>query len=314
MSLHVVLGATGGTGSAVVRELVDRGHRVRAVNRGGDADVPEGVERLAADVSTAEGAKTAAAGADVVYHCAQPAYTRWPEEFPAMNERVLDGAAATGAKVVFADNLYMYGPIPGPLTEDTPQRATGRKGRTRIAMAARLLEAHRSGRVRTTMGRSSDYYGPRGVDSGAGELLFKPLLAGRTVRWLGSLDAPHTLSYLPDMARALVTLGERDEADGQAWHLPAAEPLTGRRFLELASAAAGQRPRIGTLSRAALRTAGLFRPAVREVLETAYQFERPFVVDAGRYQAAFGPFAPTPHAEALAATVDWFRQHLGAAR
>jgi nucleoside-diphosphate-sugar epimerase len=77
-STHVVLGAAGGTGSAVVRELAARGLRVRAVTRRGAADAPDGVEQLAADVGTAEGARQASEGAAVVYHCAQPPYTKRP--------------------------------------------------------------------------------------------------------------------------------------------------------------------------------------------------------------------------------------------
>ena len=138
-STHVVLGAAGGTGSAVVRELAARGRRVRAVTRGGTSDAPEGVEQLAADVGTAEGAARACEGAAVVYHCAQPPYREWAELFPPMTQAVIDGAAAAGAKLVFADNLYVYGPPDGPMTEETPQRAQGKKGRTRIEMAAQSL-------------------------------------------------------------------------------------------------------------------------------------------------------------------------------
>jgi nucleoside-diphosphate-sugar epimerase len=305
---HVVLGASGGTGSAVVRELVRRGLPVRAVTRSVAADVPDGVEQLAADLGTDEGARRACAGAAVVYHCAQPDYTRWPGLFPPMTLAVLDGAAAAGAKLVFADNLYMYGPPDGPMTEDTPQRAQGSKGRTRIAMADAVLGAHADGRLRCTIGRSSDYYGPRGTDSTAGDTVMKPALRGRRARWLGSLDQPHTLNYLEDLARALVTLGERDEADGHVWHLPAAEPLTGRQFLALVFDAAGSPAKIGVASRRMLRIAGLFRPFLRELDETLYQFERPFVSDASRFQGAFGPFEPTPHPEAVRRTVDWFRR------
>ena len=106
-------------------------------------------------------------------------------------------------------------------------------------MADAILRAHADGRLRTTIGRSSDYYGPRGTNTTAGDNIMKPALQGQRTRWLGSLDQPHTLNYLEDMARALVMLGERDDADGQAWHLPAAEPLTGRQFLELVFAEAG---------------------------------------------------------------------------
>jgi nucleoside-diphosphate-sugar epimerase len=309
---HVVIGAGGGTGSAVVRELAGRGLRVRAVTRSGKGEVPAGVEQVGADVGTAEGARQACEGAAVVYHCAQPPYTKWPELFPRMTEAVLGGAAAAGAKLVFADNLYVYGPPDGPMTEESPQRARGKKGRTRIEMAAAVLGAHADGKLRVTVARSSDYYGPRGTTSTVGENIMKPALRGKRTRWLGSLDQPHTLNYLEDMARALVTLGERDEADGEVWHLPAAEPLTGRQFLELLFEEARKPPRVGVASRPMIRIGGLFNPLIRELNETLYQFERPFVSDASKFQAAFGPFEPTPHRAAVSRTVDWYRRRYAA--
>jgi nucleoside-diphosphate-sugar epimerase len=305
--LHVVVGASGATGGTLVRELVRRGHQVRAVNRGGDSAVPDGVERLAADVASASGAKAAADGAAVVYHCAQPPYTDWPAAFPALTEAIAEGTAAAGAKLVLADNLYLYGPHDGPLTEDLPAAATGPKGRVRAQMAEWLLAAHRQGRLRVAIGRASDYYGPGGLASVTGERLFRAAVAGRTVRWLGRLDQPHTLSYLEDVAAGLATLGEQERADGQAWHLPAAEPLTGRQFLELVVAASGGRSRIATNPATMIRLAGVFVPFIREVGEVLYEFQAPYVVDWSKFRRAFGPTTPTPHAEAVARTVAWFR-------
>jgi nucleoside-diphosphate-sugar epimerase len=305
--LHVVVGASGGTGGALVRELARRGRRVRAVNRSGDAPVPAGVERLAADVATPDGAKAAAAGAAVVYHCAQPRYTDWPAAFPPLTEAIAEGAAAAGAKLVLADNLYRYGPHDGPLTEDLLAAATGPKGRVRADMADRLLASHREGRLRVAIGRASNYYGPGGRNSVTGDRLFQAAVAGRTVRWVGRLDQPHTLSYLEDVAAGLATLGEQDRADGQAWHLPAADPLTGRQFLELVVAASGGRSRIATSSAAMIRLAGVFVPFIREVGEVLYEFQAPYLVDWSKFQGAFGPVTPTPHAEAVARTVAWFK-------
>ncbi len=307
--LHVVMGASGGIGGALVRELARRGRRVRAVNRRGDAPGPSGVERLAADVATPEGAKAAAAGAAVVYHCAQPPYTDWPAAFPRLTEAIAEGAAAAGAKLVLADNLYGYGPHDGPLTEDLPAAATGPKGRVRAEMADRLLASHREGRLRVAIGRASNYYGPGGRNSVTGDRLFMAAVAGRTVRWVGRLDQPHTLSYLEDVAAGVATLGEQDRADGQAWHLPAADPLTGRQFLELVVAASGGRSRIATSSAAMVRVAGVFVPFIREVGEVLYEFQAPYVVDWSKFGQSFGPFTPTPHAEAVARTVEWFRNH-----
>jgi nucleoside-diphosphate-sugar epimerase len=311
-SLHVVLGAAGGTGSAVVRELAARGWEVRGVTRGGAANVPESVEQVAADVGTIDGARRACEGASVVFHCAQPDYTNWPQLFPPMTHAILDGAAAAGAKLVFADNLYVCGPPDGPMTEETPQRARGPKGRMRIEMANTVLRAHADGKVRCTISRSSDYYGPRGTGTTAGDNIMKPALRGKRARWLGSLDQPHTLNYLEDMARALATLGESDEADGEVWHLPSAEPLTGRQFLTLVFEAAGHQPMLGTVSRPMIRLVGLFSPLLRELNETIYQFEQPFISDASKFERVFGPFQPTPHAEAVNRTVDWFRRRYAA--
>lgn len=307
--LHVVLGATGGIGSALVEELAGRGHKVRAVSRGGSVPAGTGdVESFKADVSTPGGARTACKGAAVVYYAAQPAYTRWPEEFPPMTDAVIEGAAAADTKLVFADNLYMYGPCTQPMTEETPQKATSRKGKTRILLADKLLGAHRSGRVRVATGRASDYYGPGGITSLAGDTLFGAAVAGKTVRWLASLDVQHQFNYLPDIARALVILGEREEADGGAWHLPAAEPLTGRRFAELVFAEAGSPAKAAVFSKRFTRLIGVFVPPLREFPEIWYQYESPFFADTSKFQETFGRFTPTPHEEATAETLRWFRR------
>jgi nucleoside-diphosphate-sugar epimerase len=309
--LHVVLGAGGGIGGAVVRELVGRGRRVRAVTRSGDADLPAGAEPHRADLGDPAGVEGAAAGAKVVYHCAQPPYGRWPELFPPLTRAVIDGTAAAGAKLVFPDNLYAYGPVDRPLTEDLPYAATYPKGRTRAEMARMLLDAHSAGRLRVTMSRASDYYGPGGVNSVAGTPLFANAVKGKTARWVGRLDVPHTLSYLPDIARGLVVLGERDEADGRAWHLPTAETLTMGQFLQLVFEVLGRPPKFAAVGPGMQRLVGMVNPAVRELRETAYQRERPFVMDTSRFEETFGPLSATLHRQALAETLDWYRRHLG---
>ncbi|MDR8413268.1 NAD-dependent epimerase/dehydratase family protein [Nonomuraea sp. 3-1Str] len=303
--LHVVLGATGAIGSAVVAELTARGHQVRAVSR----SAASGPGDLRADVTTTEGAIAACQDAAVVYQCAQPKYERWAEEFPGLIRTILTGVEAAGAKLVMADNLYVYGPVDGPMTEDLPYAAAYPKGRARAEVDQLILDAHRAGRVRATLGRASDYYGPGGVNTTIGPTVFAAALAGKTARWVGDLDQPHTVSYLPDIAAALVTLGERAEADGRAWHLPAAEPVTGRQFLDLVQAAAGGEPKVAGLGRGAQRLIGLFNPVVRELGETWYQRDRPFVADDSAFRKAFGPVEVTPHAEGVAATLDWYRHH-----
>ncbi|MFC4338014.1 NAD-dependent epimerase/dehydratase family protein [Salininema proteolyticum] len=305
--LHVILGATGAVGRALVAELSSRGHRVRAVSRNA-----EGPEAVRADISTPEGARAACAGASVVYQCAQPPLREWASRFPELTRSVLAGAEAAGAKLVMADNLYVYGPVGGPMTEGLPHRADFPKGRARAEVDRLILDAHRSGRVRAALGRASDYYGPHGIGTVLGPNLFAAAAAGKTVRWVGALDQPRTLSYLPDIAAGLATLGERDEADGRAWHLPAAEPLTGREFLDLVEARVDGPMKTAALTRGVQRLLGLFNPTVRGLSETWYQFDRPFIADDSEFRDAFGPVSVTPHADAVAATVDWFSARGGA--
>ncbi|MCP2348274.1 hypothetical protein [Nonomuraea roseoviolacea] len=167
--------------------------------------------------------------------------------------------------------------------------------------------------MRATLGRASDYYGPGGVNTVIGPTVFAAALAGKTARWVGDLDQPHTVAYLPDIAAALVTLGERAEADGRAWHLPAAGPaagpVTGRRFLDLVRGVSGahRRPpdRVGERSAS---SACSTRPCA-QLGETWYQRDRPFISDDSAFRNAFGPVKVTPRDEGVAATRDWYRHN-----
>jgi nucleoside-diphosphate-sugar epimerase len=306
-SLHVVFGATGAIGSAVVGELVRAGRSVRAVSRSGRA--PKGAQSEAADAADPPQAAAAAAGASVVYHCANPPYTKWPELFPTLTRSILGAAESGGAKLVFADNLYAYGPVDGPLREDLPALAHGRKGRVRVAMAGELLGAHRDGRVRVAIGRASDYYGPHGTGSVAGETVFGRILAGKKPQWTGRLDQPHTFHFLPDIARGLLILADRREAEGQVWHLPAAGPLTAQQFFDMVAQAAGRPVPVhaSVAGPALLAVAGMVSPLLREMRETVYQFRAPFVIDSSKFDAAFGRLEPTPHRDAVAQTIAWYR-------
>ena len=306
--LHVVFG-TGPVGLAVIEELTRAGHRVRAVNRSGTSDVPAEVEVIAGDASDEEFASTASEGAAVVYQCLNPPYTEWRQLFPSLQRGVLNGAAAQGARLVSIENLYAYGPTNGqPLTEDLPLAATGKKGRTRAMMTQELLDAHRSGRVQVAIGRASDYFGPRGLFTAMGERAFYPLLAGKKAQVMGNPDLPHTYSYLPDIARGLVVLGEREEAVGEVWHLPSPRTVTTREFVSFAAREAGTEGGVQAMPKVMARAVGVFNAQVRELIEMWYEFDEPYIVDHSKFTGAFGDLA-TPLDDALRDTLAWFRAH-----
>jgi nucleoside-diphosphate-sugar epimerase len=307
--LHVVLGATGGVGQRIARMLADQGAQVRAVNRGGHpVEGAATVEVKAADLTNRESALAACQGASVVYHCAGAPYSQWATVFPVMLDNIIAAASDTGATLVYTDNCYMYSPSAQPLTEDSPQQPITRKGKLRKQLADMLLAAHTQGRIRATIGRASDFYGPGVRSSMVGEQVFGAIVRGKRVPWLGKLAVPHAFSYVDDFARGLITLGAHDQALGQVWHIPAAPALTGREFLGLAGDAAGARVRPLPISGTMMRVLGLTTPVLRETRELLYEYNEPYLFDGGKYTSAFGG-APTPHQEAMRQTVAWFREH-----
>jgi nucleoside-diphosphate-sugar epimerase len=308
---HVVFG-TGAIGRAVVEELVKRGESVRMVNRSGRADeVPAGMEVVAADLFNPSKVREVISGAKVVYQCSQPAYHRWVEEFPALQNSIIDGLTGSNAKLVLVENLYMYGETNGkPMTEDTPHNAHTRKGKVRGELSKAAFEAHRAGKLRVTAGRGSDFFGAWGLTTAAmGERTFYPMLQGKPASLVGNIDLPHTHTYVKDFGRALVILGERDEADGQAWHVPNDMPqITQREMVKIIAEEMGVEPKSSAMGKVMMWMGGLFIPAAKETVEMMYEFEQPFIVDSSRFETTFGIMA-TPMKEAIRETVAWYRSH-----
>jgi nucleoside-diphosphate-sugar epimerase len=313
MSTHVVLGASGAAGSAILAALVEGGFDARGVNRSGPGPVaPRGVDWRTADATSAEGLRGALEGADVVYMAAQPPYHRWPQEFPAMLQRVLDAAVAAGARrLVMVDNLYAYGPGSSPMTEASPQAATDTKGRTRAAMADALLAAHQEGRIEVVIGRASDYFGPDADNSGITALAIEPAAGRGKLRWMGSMDAPHSCAYMPDVAHAFVALGSAPDTAGRIWHLPHAPAVTGAQFLAMVNDTLPEPRATALVSTRMLRVAAPFHRISRESLPLAYQWTEPFLVDDADFRARFPEFVSTPMPEAVAATVAHDRMQAG---
>ncbi|MET0997387.1 MAG: NAD-dependent epimerase/dehydratase family protein [Marmoricola sp.] len=306
MTRHVVFG-TGQVGHPLVEQLVAAGHDVVAVNRDGQGHFP-GAQVVGGDATDPMFTTAVCESADVVYFCLNAMnYERWTEEFPPLQRGVLAGAASAGARLVVLDNLYAYGPPRGQrLVETMAANPTSAKSATRAAMTEELLAAHEAGQVEVVIGRASDYFGPGATRSALGDNVFGAALAGRTAQVMGDPDQPHSYSFTPDVAAALMTLGTAPGTTGQVWHLPVAETRTIRQVVEKVFELAGHKPRILAARRTMLRAIGLFKPELREYLHTLYQFTDPWVVDDGKFRAAFGDLA-TPLDEALAATLAWYR-------
>jgi len=301
MSLHVVVGA-GPIGSTVARLLADEGHAVRVVTRGGAGPVHPAVERIAADATDTARLTGLTRGAEALYNCANPPYHRWAELWPPLAASLLATAEATGAVLATMGNLYGYGPVAAPMTEELPLAATTVKGRVRAQMWRDALAAHAAGRARVTEARGSDYLGA-GARSMVSELVLPAVRAGRPVRVPADVDVPHTFTYTGDAARLLVAIAGDERAWGRPWHVPSAPPTTLRALVARAAELAGvPAPALRRIPRWQLNLASVFSPQIRAFREVAYQFYRPFVLDSTRAETTFGLTA-TPLDTALRAAV-----------
>lgn len=304
----------GPAGAATARLLAEQGHTVRVVTKSGRS--PEaGIEHVALDATDPERLTEAARGAAAVYSCAAPPYHRWTSAWPPLASSVCTAAEATGAVLVMLGNLYGYGPVDGPLTESLPLAATGPKGRVRAAAWEQARTLHEQGRIRAVEVRASDFFGPGVTDGGhLAARVVPPLLRGKPVSTLGNPDAPHSWTYLPDVAGALVEVAGEERAWGRPWHVPTERAQSVREMVDRLAAQAGTGPvTVRRVPPAVLGVAALFSPLIRELKEIRYQFDRPFVVDSSAYEAAFAVRA-TPLDEQVKATVGWWRERAATTR
>ncbi|MEO8354290.1 MAG: NAD(P)H-binding protein [Chloroflexota bacterium] len=264
---HVVFG-TGAIGRAVAMELVSRGESVRMVNRSGRMDeAPAGVQVVASDLYNEVNVREVTRGARVVYQSAQPNYSEWPKKFPALQKSILEGLTGSGAKLVLVENLYMYGEMNGKaLEEDMPHNAHTRKGRVRGEISTAAFDAYKAGRVRVTAARGGNFFGPWGIDLTMGARVFYPLLRGKPAQLIGRTDLPHTHTYRKDFGTALIILGERDEANGRAWHVPNDQPtMTQGEFVRMFAEEANIEPKMSSMGKAMMAIGGLFIPEAKRI-------------------------------------------------
>lgn len=311
MSVHVVTGA-GPVGSTVALQLAEAGHHVRLLTRSGSGPVHPLIDRQNVDVSQPAALESPFRGAVAVHHCIHgSAYDArvWRAELPKAERAVLEAAGRVGAVVVFPESLYSYGPVDAPITEDSPRTASTGK----LGVRTELLAQRDASPTPTVSVAASDFYGPAVRNAHAGERLVPTVLAGRTMRVLGSLDQPHSFTYVPDLAAAMITAAGRQDLWNSFLHAPTAAPVTQRRLVELVAAAGDVRtPKVSAIPAWVLRASGVVNREMRELAETSYMFTDAFVLDSSSSEQRLG-LSPTPLEAGLAETVAWWRQQERAA-
>jgi nucleoside-diphosphate-sugar epimerase len=312
MPSRTAVAGYGPVGRAVTKELVSRGKAAVVIQRTTPRTLPKGAEFVAADLEVKEQAIRACANVDAVV-CAvgipyrSDVYTRL---WPIVMGNLLAASARARARFVFADSLYLYGPQTRPLTEDMPLTTYGQKPRVRAEITRLWQEAHQAGATQCAAVRASDFYGPDVSTSVISTYCVVRLLAGKPALAPYTPDHPHDFAYVPDFARAIISLLDApDDAYGQAWHVPNAPTQSLRDLIKLAARLIGTAPRITVLPPALAPLIGLFQPDVRELIEMRFQWDRSYRVDASKFMARFWANA-TPFEQGLTETIANYRAQI----
>lgn len=301
----------GAVGRATALRLRAAGHAVRVIQRHRPSDLPVGVEFRAADTLSLPALTAALAGSSQIVLAIGFAYSGavWQQSWPPTMENVLAVAEINQARVVFIDNLYMYGPQTNPLHEDMPLTSAGVKPAVRATLTRLWQTAHHSGRVKVTALRAPDFYGPgSGKVSHFGDFGLGALARGKAATLVIPADMPHDFAYVPDIARAAESLlTAPDDAFGQAWHVPSAPTRTARHLLAIGADALGMPLKLSVIPRWLLPLLALGMPDLRGFLEMRFQWDRPYTVDATKFATRFWGDA-TPFESGVAETALSYRQ------
>lgn len=299
----------GPTGAATADRLRTRGTPVRVVQRKRPADLPAGVAFMPCDALDAAQVLRAMTGAKQAVITIGFEYIGkvWQAAWPKAMTNFLAAAEATGARIVHIDNMYMYGPQDAPLHEDMPLTTHGLKPAARSEVTRMWQAAAREGRVKWASLRAPDFYGP-GVDrSHIGETGLGLVAQGKTAQLLMEPDQPHAFAYVPDIARAALSLLDADDsAFNQVWHVPCAPTRTPRQLLQIGADAIGARLKVMSIPSGLLPLLGVFSPVMREFAEMRFTWNRPYNVDATKFARRFWSDA-TPFEVGIPLTVKAFR-------
>jgi nucleoside-diphosphate-sugar epimerase len=298
-ALTTILGVGGPIADELAGILTANGQPIRLVSR--NPKPVAAAELLRADLADREQCIRAVAGSSVVHLLVGLKYdlATWRELWPRIMANVIEACKRSSAKLIFFDNVYMYGKVSGAMTEETPYSPCSKKGEIRARIATMLMGEVKAGSLTAMIARSADFYGPRTKNGVPNVLVFEPLAKGATASWLVNDAVPHSFTFTPDAARGLMMLAERESAWNQVWHLPTAPtPPTGKEFITMAAAEFGARPKYRVLNRPMLRAYGWFNAVVGESYEMLYQSDSPYIFDSTKFTTEFD-FGGTPYAEGI---------------
>jgi nucleoside-diphosphate-sugar epimerase len=298
--MHIILGAGGPVANALTLELENNNHTVRLVSRKPVSPAKTSTTWQKADLLKYDELSAATQGATVIYLCAGLVYDKniWREQWPILLRNVINVTKQNNARLIFFDNVYMYGLTDGAMTETSPYNPISEKGKIRAGIANMLMDEIKAGTVQATIARAADFYGTNSMNSFFDMMVLDKYAKKQTAQWMGDVNKLHSFSYIPDMGKAMYLLGQHPESDNQIWHLPTAKPMRGKAFIELAAAIYNVKPKYFRINKLMLFTIGLFDKLTMGAVEMYYQNSHDYVFDSSKFENAFN-FKPTSYEDGI---------------
>lgn len=309
MRKALVLGASGGMGYAIVKELSKRGIEVEAFGRTAAKleklfkDDPN-VAMTEGDIFNLKDLEAASRDVDIIFHAANIPYVDWEEKLLTMMSNVLETARIRSAKLAIVDNIYAYGRSHGKkVSETTHKEPHTKKGKIRLQMD-QLVKA--SG-VPAFIAHFPDFYGPNAKNTLLNYTL-QNVVKNKKAGIVGDQTIAREFIYTPDGAMAIVNLALHDETYGQNWNIPAAGVITGQEIIQILRHQNHYNQRVSTIGKNTIRLMGFFNRNMREVVEMFYLNEEPVILNGEKYEKLIGPLPRTSYEEGLKATIEYMKK------
>lgn len=299
-TMHTILGAGGAVANALTRELANNNETIRMVSRKPIATTSKNISWKKADLLNYAEVLEAAKGSKVIYLTAGLVYDKniWQAQWPVVMQNAINVAKETGARLIFFDNVYMYGLVNGPMTENAPYNPCSAKGEIRAAIATKLMDEAKAGNINASIARAADFYGTETMNGFFDMMVLDKYAKKQKAQWVGDPKKLHSFSYIPDMGKGVYLLGQNPQSDNQVWHLSTAPALTGKQFIEIAARIYKVEPKYMAINKFMLWSFGLFNKVVMSTVEMYYQYNHDYVFDSSKFEKAFN-VKPTAYEDGI---------------
>jgi nucleoside-diphosphate-sugar epimerase len=287
--MHTILGAGGAVANALTRELLNHNESIRLVSRKPVAISGKNLTWKKADLLNYAELLEAVKGSTVIYLTAGLVYDKnvWAAQWPVIMQNVINLTKETGARLIFFDNVYMYGLVNGPMTEETPYNPCSVKGQVRAGIATKLMEEVKAGNINASIARGADFYGMDNKNAFFDLMVLENYAKKQRAQWIGNPETLHNFSYIPDMGKGMYLLGQNPSSDNQIWHMPTAPAIPGKQLIEITARIYGLEPKYFAVNKFMLWAYGLFNKLVMDSVEMYYQYNHDYIFDSTKFEKAF---------------------------